>query len=92
MRELPVSGGKVSCDGIEVPVTNLDKVFWPDEKITKAEREFVFNWLNFTLPNRIRMTKRRAAAKIITFQPPANFSDRNSSKPRSFRYSIKSRI
>ncbi len=62
------------------------------EKITKAEREFVFYWFNFTLPNRIRMTKRRAAAKIITFQPPANFSDRNSGKPRSFGYGIKSRI
>jgi hypothetical protein len=62
------------------------------EKITKAEREFIFYRFDFTLPNRIRMTNRRTAAKIITFQPPANFSDRNSGKSRSFGYSIKARI
>ncbi len=62
------------------------------EKITKAEREFVLDRFDFALPNRIRMTKRRAAAKIITFQPATNFSDRNSGKPRSFGYSIKARI
>jgi len=62
------------------------------EKIAKAERELVLDWLNLALPNRIRMTKRRTAAKIITFQPPANLSDGNSGKPRSFGYGIKSRI
>jgi hypothetical protein len=62
------------------------------EKVTKAEREFVFYWFDFTLPNGSRMTNRRAAAKIIAFQPPANFSDRNSGKPRGIGYSIKSSI
>ena len=62
------------------------------EKITKAEREFVLNRFDFALPNRIGMTKRRTAAKIITFQPAANFSGRNSRKPRSFGYGIKARI
>jgi bifunctional non-homologous end joining protein LigD len=27
----------VSTDGIDVPVTNLDKVYWPDERITKGD-------------------------------------------------------
>jgi bifunctional non-homologous end joining protein LigD len=27
----------VRCDGIDVPVTNLDKIFWPDEGITKGD-------------------------------------------------------
>ena len=62
------------------------------EKITKAEREFVLDRFDFALPNRIRMTKRRTAAKIIAFQPPANLSDRNSGKSRSFGYGIKSSI
>jgi len=50
------------------------------EKIPKAQGKFVFYRFDFTLPNRIRMTNRRAAAKIVTFQSPANFPNRNSGK------------
>src|ERR1051325_1664061 len=50
-RELPVDGGVVHADGIDVPVTNLDKVFWPDEKITKGDLlTYYFNIAPLILP------------------------------------------
>jgi bifunctional non-homologous end joining protein LigD len=50
-RELPVDGGVVHADGIDVPVTNLDKVFWPDEAITKGDLlTYYFNVADTILP------------------------------------------
>ncbi len=50
-RELPVDGGIVRADGLDVRVTNLDKVFWPDEQITKGDLlTYYFNIADRILP------------------------------------------
>jgi bifunctional non-homologous end joining protein LigD len=41
----------VSADGIDVPVTNLDKIYWPDEAITKRDLlTYYFNIAPTILP------------------------------------------
>ncbi len=48
---MPVDKGVVRSDGIDVPVTNLDKVFWPDEQITKGDLlTYYFNVADVILP------------------------------------------
>jgi bifunctional non-homologous end joining protein LigD len=50
-HELPVSSGVVRADDIDVPVTNLDKVFWPDDGITKGDLlTYYFNVAETILP------------------------------------------
>lgn len=50
-KELPVDGGVVHADGIDVAVTNLDKVFWPDEAVTKGDLlTYYFNVAATLLP------------------------------------------
>jgi bifunctional non-homologous end joining protein LigD len=50
-HELPVENGRVRAEGIDVPVTNLGKIYWPDEGITKGDLlTYYFNVAPAILP------------------------------------------
>jgi hypothetical protein len=62
------------------------------QEITKAQRDFFIDWLDFALPDSIGMPNRSACPKIISLDPSPNFPCGDTRQSRRFRHCIQTGV